>query len=263
MESPGGILVINPNSNEAVTAGMDAALDPFRFAGGPAIRCTTLVGTPFGIESQRDAQATIIPLLETVGSDPADAFVIACFGDPGLQVCREATRRPVFGIAESAVLTALARGDRFGVISLNAGSARSLHRYLRQMGLASRLAAARPLGLSVAESAGEGALARMVDIGRELIAEDGADVVIMGCGGMSRHRRPLEEALGAPVIDPTQAAVAMAIGAVALGRQAGASAQMVTSSGRGALDRRVDRQPVAGDVDAARDPDALVGEHVF
>jgi Asp/Glu/hydantoin racemase len=31
---------------------------------------------------------------------------------------------------------------------------------------------------------------------------------------MARHRRPLEEALGIPVIDPTQAAAAMAFGAV-------------------------------------------------
>jgi Asp/Glu/hydantoin racemase len=31
---------------------------------------------------------------------------------------------------------------------------------------------------------------------------------------MARHRKPLEAALGIPVIDPTQAAVTMAIGAV-------------------------------------------------
>jgi Asp/Glu/hydantoin racemase len=36
----------------------------------------------------------------------------------------------------------------------------------------------------------------------------------MGCAGMARHRRPLEEALGIPVIDPTQAAVTMALGTV-------------------------------------------------
>jgi Asp/Glu/hydantoin racemase len=157
-----------------------------------------------------------MPLLRTVESDTlADAFVIACFGDPGLQVCREATRRPVFGIAECAVLTALARGDRFGVISLAARSIRSHRRYLRQMGLTSRLAGARPLDMSVAESAsGEGALARMIEIGRDLTHIDGADVVIMGCAGMSRHRRALEEAISVPVIDPTQSAVAIAIGAV-------------------------------------------------
>ncbi|HKD57676.1 MAG TPA: aspartate/glutamate racemase family protein, partial [Hyphomicrobiaceae bacterium] len=49
---------------------------------------------------------------------------------------------------------------------------------------------------------------------KELRDKDAADVIVMGCAGMARHRQPLEAALGIPVIDPTQAAVAMAIGAV-------------------------------------------------
>jgi allantoin racemase len=88
-------------------------------------------------------------------------------------------------------------------------------RYLRQMGLIDRLAGERPLDMSVAETAsGAGTLARMVEVGRELRDHDGADVVVMGCAGMARHRAALEKELGIPVIDPCQAAVAMAIGAV-------------------------------------------------
>jgi allantoin racemase len=216
MARPADILVINPNSNAVVTAGIDAALALFRFADGPGIRCVTLAGAPFGIESQKDVEETVMPLRQMVESDNlADAFVIACYSDPGLHVCREATRRPVFGIAECAVLTALARGDRFGVIAIAAKSIRRHLRYLRQMGLAARLAGERPLEMTVAQSAsGEGTLARMIEVGRDLTIKDGADVVVMGCAGMARHRRALEEALSVPVIDPTQAAVAIAIGAV-------------------------------------------------
>jgi Asp/Glu/hydantoin racemase len=113
------------------------------------------------------------------------------------------------------VLTALARGDRFGIIAILAKSVARHRRYLRQVGLAERLAGERPLGLSVAETASdERAFARMEAVGRELVEADGADVIVMGCAGMARHRRPLEETLGVPVIDPTQAAVAMAVGAV-------------------------------------------------
>ena len=212
------ILVINPNSNPAVTAGFDQALASLRFADGPAIRCATLQEGPFGIESQADVEQVVLPLRRMVEADnAADAFVIACYSDPGLHLCREGTRRPVFGIAECAVLTALARGDRFGVIAIAQKSIRRHARYLRQMGLIDRLAGERPLDVSVAESANEGTLARMVETGRALVDEDGADVVVMGCAGMARHRRPLEDALGVPVIDPTQAAVAMAIGTVQAG----------------------------------------------
>jgi allantoin racemase len=39
---------------------------------------------------------------------------------------------------------------------------------------------------------------------------------VMGCAGMARYRAALEEAVGVPVIEPTQAAVAMAVGHVRL-----------------------------------------------
>jgi allantoin racemase len=209
------ILVINPNSNPAVTAGLDAALGTLRLADGPSIRCATLSEGPFGIECQKDVEQVTLPLRRLVEDNAADAFVIACFSDPGLHACREATRRPVFGINECGVLSALARGDRFGIIAIAAKSVARHQRYLRQMGLAERLAGERPLGLTVAETASdERAFARMEAVGRELVEKDGADVIVMGCAGMARHRRALQTTLGVPVIDPTQAAVAMAIGAV-------------------------------------------------
>jgi allantoin racemase len=214
------ILVVNPNSNSAVTAGLDVALATFRLADGPSIRCATLAEGPFGIESQRDVEQVTLPLRRLVEQDnAADAFVIACFSDPGLQVCREATRRPVFGINECGVLTALARGERFGIIAILERSIARHQRYLRQMGLTDRLAGERPLGLSVAETAsGDGTFARMEAVGRALVEQDGADVIVMGCAGMARHRGLLEAALGVPVIDPTQAAVAIAIGTVQAAR---------------------------------------------
>ncbi|WP_315832720.1 aspartate/glutamate racemase family protein [Bradyrhizobium prioriisuperbiae] len=210
------ILVINPNSNSIVTKGLEEALKPLDFAGGPEIVCTNLADGPYGIESQADVDGVTMPLRWLVESDNSSAaFVIACYSDPGLHVCREGTDRPVFGIAESGVLTALARAESFGVIAIAQRSIRRHMRYLRQMGLMERMVGERPLNMSVAETAsGEGTLARMIDIGRALKDEDGAGAIVMGCAGMARHRQPLEQALGIPVIDPTQAAVTMALGTV-------------------------------------------------
>jgi Asp/Glu/hydantoin racemase len=210
------IVVVNPNSNEAVTKGLADALAPVSFADGPEIECRTLAEGPYGIETQEHVESVTLPLCRLVAeSNDADAFVIACYSDPGLAVCREATARPVFGINEAGVLTALARGERFGVIAIGQRSIRRHMRYMRQMGLMDRFAGERPLNMSVAETAsGEKTLDRMIAVGTELRDEDGADVVVMGCAGMARHRKPLEAALGIPVIDPTQAAVAMALGTV-------------------------------------------------
>lgn len=210
------ILVINPNSNPAVTQGLEEALKPLGFGGGPEIVCQSLAEGPFGIESQADVDGVAMPLRKLVeGDNSSAAFVIACYSDPGLQVCREGTTRPVFGIAECGVLTALARAETFGVIAIAQRSIPRHMRYLRQMGLTDRLAGERPLNMSVAETAsGEGTLAKMIEVGRALRDEDGARAIVMGCAGMARHRRPLEDALSIPVVDPTQAAVTMALGAV-------------------------------------------------
>jgi len=214
------ILVVNPNSNEVVTKGLADALEPIRFEGGPEIDCVTLKEGPYGIETQEQVESVTLPLRRLVaGSNEVDAFVIACYSDPGLHVCREATSRPVFGINEAGVLTALARAERFGVIAIGQRSIRRHLRYMRQMGLLTRFAGERPLDMSVAETAaGEKTLDRMIEVGKELRDEDGADVIVMGCAGMARHRQPLEAALGIPVIDPTQAAVTMAVGAVQFAR---------------------------------------------
>ena len=211
----GPIVVINPNSNQTVTDGLAAALAPFNRAGGPAIECLTLAEGPFGIESQSDSDLVVAPLLDLVTSRAdASAFVIACYSDPGLEACRTFTSVPCFGIQESGVLAALARGDLFGVIAISETSIARHRRYVRRMGVLERLAGERALNMSVAETAtGEDTFSALERTGKALVA-DGADVIVFGCAGMAAHRSKLEAKLGVPVVEPTQAAVAMALGAV-------------------------------------------------
>src|SRR3954471_1888485 len=84
------ILVINPNSSASVTAAIDDAVVPLRIAGGPDIEVVGLAEGPPGISSQRDADSVVMPLVNRVSRDDADAFVLACFSDPGLHAVREA-----------------------------------------------------------------------------------------------------------------------------------------------------------------------------
>jgi allantoin racemase len=214
------IVVINPNSTAAVTAAMDEGLAKLRIGGGPAIECLTLAEGPPGIESQSDADSVIAPLCRTIRArdNDAAAFVVACFSDPGLHSAREATRKPVLGIAECGILTALTLGQRFGVIAILATSVPRHLRYIGALGLTGRLAGDLPIGLGVTELAHEDVtLKRMIETGARLRDEKGADVIVMGCAGMARYRGRLQSALGIPVVEPAQAAVAMAIGRVRLG----------------------------------------------
>jgi len=211
----GPIVVINPNSNQAVTDGLDRALAPFRLTGGPEIKCVTLAEGPFGVESQVHSDQVVLPLVNLLAQHPdASAFVIACYSDPGIDACRSVSPVPVFGIQESGVLTALSRADKIGIVAISGASEKRHRLYMRRMGISDRIAGERALNITVDESArGTGTFTRLKEIGSRLI-EDGAEALVLGCAGMAVHRAPLEAELGIPVIDPTQAAVTAALGAV-------------------------------------------------
>jgi len=216
----GTIYVINPNSTERVTRGIDEAVAPLRMAGGPAFECLTLADGPPGIQSQRDVDGLIPALLRRAAAleNEAAAFVIACFSDPGMHALREQSEKPVLGIAESGVLTALTLGHRFGIVAMLQNSIPRHLRYLGAMGVMDRFAGDLPVNLTIAEMADdELTLGRMIAVGRSLRDEHDADVLVMGCAGMARFREALERELGLPVVEPTQAAVTMAIGRVRLG----------------------------------------------
>lgn len=215
------ILVINPNSTEAVTRAIDRSVAPLRIAGGPAIDCVTLAEGPPGVESQADVDGVVGPMTALAQREAAAAYVIACYSDPGLFTLRETLSRPVFGIAECSMLRALTLGERFGIIAILPASIVRQRRMVRQMALAERYAGSRALGIGVVEAeSGPDAFERIVATGAALREQDGADVLILGCAGMADHRARLEDHLRCPVVEPTQAATAMALGAVCLHRSA-------------------------------------------
>ncbi len=217
------ILVINPNSTEAVTQGLDAAMACLR-DGTTVVDCVTLKEGPPGIESQRDADSVVAPLLALMRRHEPDydAFVLACYSDPGLHSLRELTKKPVLGIAECGLMTAMTLGHRIGVIAILQKSIPRHLRYIASLGIAGRLVAERPLDMGVTELSDDGrTFARLVEVGRALREQDGADVIVLGCAGMAAYRARLQAALQVPVVDPAQAATAMAIGRARLGWHAG------------------------------------------
>ena len=213
------LIIINPNSSQIVTDGIDAAVGPLRRFGTP-IRCLTLAEGPAGIESQMQADLTIAPMLRLAAAQKdAAGYVIACFGDPGLHALRDQTTLPVVGIQEAAVMTALSLGQKFGVIAIMPASIPRHLRAFGAMGVLDRLAGDRALGLGVTDLADpDKSLGAMIATGKRLRDDDGANVLIMGCAGMAQYRATLESETGLPVVEPCQAAAALALGHIALGQ---------------------------------------------
>jgi Asp/Glu/hydantoin racemase len=208
------ILVINPNCSVDCSAGIEAAVAPFRFPDGVLVEVATLADGPPAIYSWRDWHAVVEPLCRRIESEPADAYVIACASDPGIEAARLVTERPVFGVFRSAVAAAVARAEQFGVIALVEQSKPRHLLALRAMGLAERLAAEVALNVTM-ETLLDPELARLrlIAAGRELAAA-GAGALILGCTGMAHHRTAIADAVGLPVIEPCQAGVLMALGAI-------------------------------------------------
>ncbi len=208
------VLVVNPNSSVACSAGIDAALAPCRFPGGPAFEVATLRDGPPAILTWRDWHGVVAPLCRLVETRVADAYVIACASDPGVEAVRNSTDRPVFGVFHCAVAAAVARAERFGIIAIVEASKPRHMAALRAMGLEARLAAEIALNVSMAALLDGAALqARLIEAARALVAS-GAGTVVLGCTGMARHRAAVQAAAGVPVIEPCQAAALQAIGAV-------------------------------------------------
>ena len=208
------ILVINPNSSQACSDAISATLDSLRWPAGPILDVATLLEGPPAIYSWRDWHAVVGPLCDMIGREAADVYVIACASDPGVEAARSVTSRPVFGIFRSAVACAMARAERFGVIALVNSSVERHRSALRAMGLEGRLAGEVPLNVDMETLLEPLAAQRALIAAGETLKAMGAEILILGCTGMAHHREAVQREVGVPVIEPTQAAAAVALAAL-------------------------------------------------
>ena len=111
------ILFVNPNSSQACSDGIAAAVAPFaRY--GPRLEVVTLTEGPPAIYSWRDWHQVVEPLCRLSAREPARVLVIACASDPGIEAVRATVGHPVLGVFRCAAAAAVARAERFGVIAL-------------------------------------------------------------------------------------------------------------------------------------------------
>src|ERR671936_129252 len=111
------LALINPNTDELHTQAMQHVAAAALPAGCQVTAVNPERG-PASIESEADAVVAAAETAALVRSlDEHDAYLIACFGDPGLDAARELTAAPVVGIGEAAYTAATLVAKRFGVIT--------------------------------------------------------------------------------------------------------------------------------------------------
>jgi allantoin racemase len=158
-------------------------------------------------------------LAEIAKAPDADAFVIACFDDTGLEAARCATEAPVIGIGEAAFHMASLVAEKFSVVTTLSRSIAPIERNLAKYGLAARCGRVRASNVPVLALEEPGSDARrMIEAEIKLaLAEDGAEAIVLGCAGMTDLVRDLERSVGAPVLDGVACAVSLAESLVRIG----------------------------------------------
>lgn len=215
------IHLVNPNTTASMTAKAAAAAAAVA-APGTEIRADQPVDGPVSIEGPYDAAFAVPGMLgriEAAIAAGADAHVIACFDDTGLDAARALSPKPVIGIGEAAFHAASFVGERFGVVTTLARSIATIEANLTRYGLASRCARVRAAEVPVLalEEAGSEACDRIsAEIARAVV-EDRAEAIVLGCAGMTDLARRLERIHRVPVVDGVAAAVVIAEGLVRLG----------------------------------------------
>ena len=215
------IFVLNPNTSNVVTEKIATVVRKIARA-DTQVTVGQIAHGPEALESYYDeslAAPYSIEAVKEANQKGFDAVILAAFCDPALEALKEISDIPVYGIEEASFSAALLLGHRFSILTEKKHKESVKSQHVRKYGLESRFAAVRALNMGVLEMANDPAkvLERGIAVGRKLIDEDGAEVIILGCSSLAGANFELEKALGVPVIDPIAVSFKMVEGLTELG----------------------------------------------
>jgi len=163
---------------------------------------------PLSIESTVEEEWGVIGVMKLISDreDEFDAFVIGCFGDPGLAAARELTQKPVVGPAAASFHTAVQLADRFSCITILDSTKPFTRRLVHEYGLGDSLASVPVVEAPVLDidHSSDALVDDMIAAGRAAVADDGAEALVPGCMSLSfmQIHDEIAEAVGVPFVDP-------------------------------------------------------------
>ncbi|ESY42113.1 aspartate/glutamate racemase family protein [Mesorhizobium sp. RSR380A] len=235
------ILVVNPNTTASMTETIAAAARGVAGAETEVIAVTSSMG-PASIEGYYDEALAVPGLLMEIAAGEragAQAAIIACFDDTGLDAARAMASIPVIGICEAALSVASYIAQRFTVVTTTERSRVPVEGLVQRYGMAGRVRVrAADIPVLSLEDAASGAVEKLrAEIARA-IAEDRAEAIVLGCAGMADLAHRLQQEFDLPVIDGVGAALKQAEALIALGlstSKRGAYASPLAKPYRGVL----------------------------
>lgn len=206
------ICIVNPNTTKAITHKIDLTAKKYANLDTEIFSVEPNVG-PESIEGFYDEAFCIPGLVEQIKkNNDADAYIIACFDDTGLEVVRSITEKPVIGIGEAAYHVATMISGNFTVITTLARSIRPLTHNLKKYGLFENCVKITAIDVPVLdlENISNENLDKLNKVIKDTIKNDKAEAIILGCAGMTDLARNLETKHKLPVIEGVSSAVVLA-----------------------------------------------------
>lgn len=206
------ICIINPNTTKAMTQKIDLTAKNFASKDTEIISVEPKVG-PDSIEGFYDEAFCIPGLVEEIKKqNDADAYIIACFDDTGLEVIRSITEKPVIGIGEATYHVATMIAGNFTVITTLSRSIRPLTHNLKKYGLFENCVKVTAIEVPVLdlENISSENLDKLNKVIQDTMENDNAEAIILGCAGMADLARNLEIKHKLPVIEGISSAVVLA-----------------------------------------------------
>ena len=215
------IKIINPNTTLRMTREIEEAAKKYASEGTEVYAVSPPTG-PDSVESLYDevlaSPGVISEVIKGDREENADAFIIACFGDPGLEAAREVTDKPVIGIAQAAVTAARLMAPNFSVLYVLDKSQKIIENVLKLHNAEKECCSIRSIGLGVLESEDkERLLKALTEKGRACMEEDGAECILLGCAGYVQFAEKMKEDLGILVLDGVVPAVKLCEAMVEMG----------------------------------------------
>lgn len=209
------IVLINPNSTDSMTQAMVKTASE-TVPSGAFVGLTSTKG-PRAIQGRADGAAALPHMLELVRSAAtrdAEAIIIGCFDDTGLEPARDIANCPVIGIGQAGYHLAALAGGRFSVVTTLPVSVPILEENIHRYGLAGQLGRVRASHVPVLdlESESETANARVIDEIIKAEQEDSINTVVLGCGGMVHIADIAKRHTNIRLIDGVRAAAILSSG---------------------------------------------------
>jgi allantoin racemase len=209
------IFIINPNSDAEMTDAIRRAAEDY-VQDDVEIECRLTPGAPKFIETYQDELTAAPGMMELVRANEKhfDAFIVACHSDVNLDALKEMTDRPVVGIGEASMKMATLLGHNFSVVTTHVHSipgkeAQARKYHLQDLMVSVRAPDEPPDHLHDEEV--------FLDLGRDAIEEDLAEVIVLGCAGLAGLDKVMQSKLGVPVLDGVVCALIVATGLVRYG----------------------------------------------